>query len=146
MYMLGAAPGVAREAAERLMARHPGLKIVGAEPGSPDAGDDARVGGAITSAGPVHILLVAYGAPAQELWLDRNLDRLGIPVGIGVGGVFNYLSGRVPRAPGWVQRLELEWLHRLLTEPWRWRRQLALPQFLALAVLTAASRATRRGL
>ena len=147
-YLLGAAPGVARAAADRLVGRHPGLRIAGAEPGSPRREDDARVRALIAAAGPVDLLLVAYGAPAQEAWLDRNLAPLGIPVGIGVGGVFNYLSGRVPRAPRWVRRLELEWLHRLLTQPWRWRRQLALPRFLALAAATAArgalaSRATK---
>jgi N-acetylglucosaminyldiphosphoundecaprenol N-acetyl-beta-D-mannosaminyltransferase len=86
------------------------------------------------------LILVAYGAPAQEMWMDRNLGPLNIPVGIGVGGVFNYFSGRAPRAPRWIRRLELEWLHRLITQPWRWRRQLALPHFLLLAALTAISR------
>jgi len=83
------------------------------------------------------VLLVAYGAPKQERWLDRNLAALGIPVGIGVGGVFNYLSGTAPRAPRWMRRMHLEWLHRLVSQPWRWRRQLALPRFAALAVLAA---------
>ena len=69
--------------------------------------------------------LVAYGSPAQERWMDRNLGPLDIPVGIGVGGVLNFPSGRVPRAPGWVRRLELEWFHRLVVQPWRWRRQAA---------------------
>ena len=88
---------------------------------------------------------MAYGAPAQERWLERSLGPLGIPVGIGIGGVFNFLSGRVPRAPRWVQRLELEWLHRLIVQPWRWRRQLALPQFVALAALDAVrQRVSRR--
>ncbi|MQA93043.1 MAG: WecB/TagA/CpsF family glycosyltransferase, partial [Gemmatimonas sp.] len=73
-------------------------------------------------------LLVAYGAPKQELWLDRNLATLGIPIGIGVGGVFNYLAGDAPRAPSWIRKLHFEWLHRLATQPWRWRRRLVLPQ------------------
>jgi N-acetylglucosaminyldiphosphoundecaprenol N-acetyl-beta-D-mannosaminyltransferase len=140
-YLLGAAPGVAHEAAGRLAARHPDLRIVGAAPGSPRSEDDARVRGEIAQAGPVDLILVAYGAPAQERWLDRNLGPLGIPVGIGVGGVFNYLSGRAPRAPLWMRRLELEWLHRLLTQPRRLRRQLALPDFLAFALVIATRRA-----
>ena len=82
---------------------------------------------AIRAAAPVDVLLVAYGAPKQERWLDRNLAALEIPVGIGVGGVFNYLSGATPRAPRLAAPLHLEWLHRLVTQPWRWRRQLALP-------------------
>jgi len=144
-YLLGAADGVAEEAAGRLRARHPGLRIVGTAPGSPRSEDDASVRATIRAAGPIDVILVAYGAPRQELWLDRNLGVLGIPVGIGVGGVFDFLSGRAPRAPHWVRRLELEWLHRLATQPWRWRRQLALPRFLLLAASAALSeRAGRR--
>ena len=93
----------------------------------------------IETVAPVDVLLVAYGAPKQELWLDRNLAQLGIPVGIGVGGVFNYFAGTSPRAPAWVRRVHFEWLHRLLTQPWRWRRQLALPAFAALALREALS-------
>jgi N-acetylglucosaminyldiphosphoundecaprenol N-acetyl-beta-D-mannosaminyltransferase len=136
-FLLGAADGVAREAAERLQARHPGLRIVGAAPGSPRPRDDDATRALIRAAGPVDLILVAYGAPTQERWMHRNLGPLGIPVGIGVGGVLNFLSGRVPRAPGWVQRLELEWLHRLVVQPWRWRRQLSLPHFAALAAVQA---------
>lgn len=139
-YLLGAEPGIARDAASRLMDRHPGLRIVGAEPGSPLPADDDATREMIAVAGPVDLILVAYGAPRQELWLDRNLGPLRIPVGIGVGGVFNFLAGRAPRAPRWIRRLELEWLHRLFTQPWRWRRQLALPKFLALAALDAVRR------
>lgn len=134
-FFLGAEPGVAAEAAEALAHRHPGLEIAGAEPGSPRPDHDDEVCALIRAAGRVDLVLVAYGAPAQERWLERNLDPLGIPVGIGVGGVFNFLSGRAPRAPMWMRRLELEWLYRLVTQPWRWRRQLALPRFLALALL-----------
>ncbi len=133
-FLLGGHGDVARRAASALTARFPGLKVVGAEPGSPNAGDDDKVRARITTAAPVDVILVAYGAPKQELWLDRNLAALGIPVGIGVGGVFNYLSGEAPRAPSWVRRIHFEWLHRLVTQPWRWRRQLALPAFGLLAL------------
>jgi N-acetylglucosaminyldiphosphoundecaprenol N-acetyl-beta-D-mannosaminyltransferase len=74
-------------------------------------------------------LLVAYGAPAQDHWISRNLERLQVPVCIGVGGSFDYIAGVRPRAPGWLRRAGLEWLHRLMTQPWRWRRMLALPRF-----------------
>jgi N-acetylglucosaminyldiphosphoundecaprenol N-acetyl-beta-D-mannosaminyltransferase len=142
-FLLGAADGVAREAADRLLVRHPGLRIVGAAPGSPYPRDDETTRAVIRAAGPVDLILVAYGAPAQERWMARNLGPLGIPVGIGVGGVLNFLSGRVPRAPGWMQRLELEWLHRLLVQPWRWRRQLSLPRFAALAAVQAGQQRLR---
>jgi N-acetylglucosaminyldiphosphoundecaprenol N-acetyl-beta-D-mannosaminyltransferase len=97
----------------------------------------------IRAGGPIDVILVAYGAPAQERWLDRSLGPLGIPVGIGVGGVLNFLSGEVARAPAWMQRLELEWLHRLIVQPSRWRRQLALPRFVGLTLLEAARRRDR---
>jgi N-acetylglucosaminyldiphosphoundecaprenol N-acetyl-beta-D-mannosaminyltransferase len=147
-YLLGAATGVARRAADRLRARYPGLTIAGAEPGSPRQADDAATWAMIRAAGPVDLILVAYGAPAQEQWLARSLGPLGIPVGIGVGGVFNFLAGQVPRAPAWMRRLELEWLHRLLVQPWRWKRQVELPRFvaavLAEAALAAVGRAVQR--
>ena len=80
------------------------------------------------------ILFVAFGAPAQDLWIARTLDRLGVPVSVGVGGAFDYLAGRVPRAPQALQRAGLEWLYRLAIQPWRWRRMLALPRFAALVI------------
>jgi N-acetylglucosaminyldiphosphoundecaprenol N-acetyl-beta-D-mannosaminyltransferase len=75
------------------------------------------------------VLLVAYGAPAQELWIDRMKDRLEISVAIGVGGAFDFLTGRVPRAPAWMRRAGLEWLHRLARQPWRIRRMAVLPVY-----------------
>ena len=143
-YLLGAADGMARKAADRLQAQYPGLTVAGAEPGSPRPEDDAATGAMIQAAGPIDVILVAYGAPAQERWLERNLGPLAIPVGIGVGGVLNFLSGEVPRAPAWMRRLELEWLHRLVVQPWRWKRQLELPKFVGLAALDAVRRAARR--
>jgi N-acetylglucosaminyldiphosphoundecaprenol N-acetyl-beta-D-mannosaminyltransferase len=136
-FLLGGEADVAARAGAALSRQFPGLIVVGAEPGSPLAIDDNPVRQRIRAVGPVDVILVAYGAPKQELWLDRNLAALGIPVGIGVGGVFNYFSGAAPRATGWVRRLHFEWLHRLVTQPWRWRRQLKLPVFAFLAVAYA---------
>jgi N-acetylglucosaminyldiphosphoundecaprenol N-acetyl-beta-D-mannosaminyltransferase len=82
-------------------------------------------------------LAVAYGVPAQTLWIERNRDALteiGVRIAVGVGGAVDFLSGNVPRAPRWVQRIGLEWLYRLIREPWRWRRQLVLPVFAALVI------------
>jgi N-acetylglucosaminyldiphosphoundecaprenol N-acetyl-beta-D-mannosaminyltransferase len=143
-YLLGGAGDSAERTAQALTDQFPGLVIAGFAPGSPSPSDDSVVRAAVSAAGPIDVLLVAYGAPKQERWLDRNLASLEIPVGIGVGGVFNYLSGAVPRAPGWLRRLHLEWLHRLVTQPWRWRRQLALPRFAWLALVGAVrARLTR---
>ncbi len=128
-FLLGAAPGVAHAAGRRLEALYPGLRVVGARAGSPNAEADVATRQAIRAAGPVDVLLVAYGAPAQECWMARNVGPLGVPVAIGVGGVLDYLAGRAPRAPRWLRALGLEWLFRLLAQPWRWRRQLALPRF-----------------
>ena len=148
-FFLGGRGGVAEAAAASLASRYPSLQIAGCYEGLADPVDDAQTTAAVRAAGPVDVLLVAYGAPKQEKWLARNLAALDVPVGIGVGGVFNFFAGRTPRAPLWMRRLELEWLHRLLTQPWRWRRQLALPRFalLVLASLLAGRAPVRdRGL
>jgi N-acetylglucosaminyldiphosphoundecaprenol N-acetyl-beta-D-mannosaminyltransferase len=142
-FLLGGLGTVAERTARILEKDYPGLQIAGTTPGSPWAEDDAATRAAIRAAGHVDVLLVAYGAPKQERWLDRNLKTLEIPVGIGVGGVFDYLSGSVPRAPYWVRRVHFEWCHRLITQPWRWRRQLALPLFAGLAIASAARRRLR---
>lgn len=82
-----------------------------------------------------HLLFVAYGAPYQELWIAKNLPLLRTKIAMGVGGAFDYLAGKVLRAPKWLQNLGLEWFYRLLREPWRWRRQLALLKFIWLVLL-----------
>ena len=128
IYFLGAMPGVADQAVEALRARYPELVVAGTYAGSPQPQDEASIVARVCATNP-HILFVAYGAPAQDRWIARNLDRLGVPVCIGVGGSFDFLAGIHPRAPRWLRQLGLEWLHRLLTQPWRWRRMLALPNF-----------------
>lgn len=134
VFLLGAEEGVAEQAAEKLKAKYPGLIVVGTYAGSARPEDEDEVVRRVRSAGQVDILLVAYGSPAQEKWIARNLDRLGTPVAIGVGGVFNFFAGRVPRAPRWMRQVHLEWLFRLIIQPSRWRRQLALPQFVVLVL------------
>ena len=145
-FLLGGEDGIGLRAAADLRAQFPGLNVVGASPGSPRVEHDLDTRRLIRDAGPVDVLLVAYGAPKQELWLDRNLVALQIPVGIGVGGVFNYLSGATPRAPRWMRRMHFEWLHRLITQPSRWRRQLALPVFAGLAIRQAIRLAIRQAI
>jgi N-acetylglucosaminyldiphosphoundecaprenol N-acetyl-beta-D-mannosaminyltransferase len=133
LYLLGAAPGVAELAAERLRTLAPGVQIVGTYAGSPAPTEEDDILERVRAA-QVDVLCVAYGAPAQELWIYRNLARLPVAVALGVGGAYDFLSGRQRRAPRAMQRLGLEWLYRLYREPWRWRRMLALPQS-ALLVL-----------
>lgn len=80
------------------------------------------------------ILFVAFGSPKQEKWIYENLPKIDVKVAIGVGGGFDFISGRVPRAPGFVRSLGLEWLFRLLIQPWRIKRQLALAKFVILVL------------
>jgi len=121
IFLLGAAPGVAETAASVLQQRYPGVTIAGCFAGSPHSADEPMIQERILRAVP-DILLVAYGAPAQDLWIARNQPILRIPVAIGVGGAFDYISGNVPRAPTWLRRLGFEWLYRLARQPWRWPR------------------------
>ena len=134
LFLLGAAPGVAAEYASRLRAEHPRLEVA-AHAGSPDpSSDDEAL--KLIRAHRTQVLLVAYGAPKQELWIDRMQDRAEVAVAMGVGGSFDYLTGRVPRAPVWMRRAGLEWMHRLAYQPWRIRRMAVLPTY-ALKVLRA---------
>ncbi len=134
LFLLGAAPGVAELAAERLQALAPGLLIAGTYAGSPAPAEEDEIIERVRAA-QADVLCVAYGAPTQELWIYRNLSRLPVAVAIGVGGAYDFLSGRQRRAPAVMQRLGLEWLYRLYREPWRWRRMLALPQSAILVLL-----------
>ena len=132
LFLLGAEDGVASELAAELGRENPGLKVA-AHAGSPLSADDAATIELIRRHG-THVLLVAYGAPGQELWIDRLRDRLGVSVAIGVGGAFDFLTGRVPRAPAWMRRAGLEWLHRLARQPLPVRRMVVLPAY-AIKVL-----------
>lgn len=135
VYLLGAAPGVANAAAVTLTGQNPGLRIAGSFSGSPSAADAPAIVAWVRHARP-DVLFVAYGAPSQDLWIAEHGAALGVPVMMGVGGAFDHIVGVQRRAPVWIQRVQLEWLYRLVTQPWRWRRQLALPRFVA-ALLAA---------
>jgi len=121
LYLLGAAEGVAERTAQVLQQRYPGLTIAGTYAGSPRVADEEAIIARIC-ASPPDVLLVAYGAPAQDKWIARNVERLNVPVSMGVGGSFDFVAGVVRRAPLWAQRLNLEWLYRLWQQPWRVRR------------------------
>lgn len=119
MYLLGAADGVAADLAARLREDNPKLSVEA----SAAAGAEQ-----IADYGP-QVLLVAFGAPKQEKWIDTDGRSSRAPVQIGVGGSFDYLTGRVRRAPEWMRKAGLEWLFRLAVQPWRLRRMLVLPVF-----------------
>jgi len=139
VFFLGAAPGVADRAASILAARYPGLTVAGTHAGSPRREEEDDIVRRVREAG-ADVLLVAYGAPAQDLWLARNLARTGAKVGVGVGGAFDYIAGVAPRAPRWMRRVGLEWLYRLIRQPWRWRRQRVLPLYALLVLLSKVTR------
>ncbi|MBX3169894.1 MAG: WecB/TagA/CpsF family glycosyltransferase [Candidatus Eremiobacteraeota bacterium] len=139
VFLLGGAPGVAETAAHKLLSLGPGIHIAGTHDGY--FKDDAEIVAKIKTSG-ANVLLVALGFPRQELWLTRHGAACGVQVGIGVGGTFDVLAGRVQRAPRVFQKLGLEWFYRLTLQPSRWRRMLALPKF-ALRVLSGGKQAVR---
>lgn len=130
LYLLGAGQGVASEAARILTGRYPGLVIAGVRDGFFTAEDEPAVLREIRAADP-DVLLVAMGVPRQEHWIARHQAALGVRVAMGVGGTFDVLAGRVQRAPGLYRRYHMEWLYRLIKQPWRWKRMMStLPSFM----------------
>ena len=122
VYLMGGAAGVAEDAATRLCAMYPGLKVAGTHHGYFDEDEELEVVQAIRRCRP-QLLFVALGCPKQEFWIHRWKHELDVPVCIGIGGTLDILTGRLKRAPRWVQRAGLEWLYRLQQEPRRlWRR------------------------
>jgi len=133
LFLLGAAEGVAEKAAEVLRERYPGVQIVGTYAGSPKPEDEDRLVEMVNASG-ANILLVAYGAPEQDKWIARNAPRLNVGMAMGIGGSLDFVAGIIPRAPLSFQKMGLEWLYRLVLQPWRIRRMMRLPLFV-LAVL-----------
>jgi alpha-1,3-mannosyltransferase len=131
IFMVGAKPGVAEQAAVRLAERAPGHEIVGVNDGYVRPDETEALINRIRQS-RADILLVAMGNPEQERWLSTHLAATGCRLGFGVGGLFDFLAETVPRAPAWVQAARLEWIFRLLQEPHRlWRRYLVeMPIFL----------------
>ncbi|MDO4539774.1 MAG: WecB/TagA/CpsF family glycosyltransferase [Syntrophomonadaceae bacterium] len=129
IYFLGAAPGIAERAAAELCRQYPGLQSAGAHDGYFTAAELPDLLGQIAALKP-DILLAALGAPKQEFFIAQHRHALNIPVCIGVGGSFDVIAGEKKRAPDWMIKCNIEWLYRLLDEPQRWRRQLALPRFM----------------
>jgi len=128
VYFLGAAPGVADEAARALMLRHPGCQIVGSHDGYFSEGAEDSVVREIAEAKP-DVLLVAMGIPRQEKFISATRDRIRAGVAMGVGGSFDVYAGRTKRAPLWVQRAHLEWLWRTVGNPRKLKKAMTLPKF-----------------
>jgi len=119
-YFLGAKPGIAQEASQRLKLINPSLKIAGVSEGEPKMSASQVVKNIKKS--QADILFVAYGAPKQDKFIYQNLSHLGVKVAMGVGGTFDFICGRQKRAPRWLQKIYLEWLWRLIREPKRFNR------------------------
>ena len=122
IFLLGAAPGVASVAVDRLVEQYPEAIFAGNFAGTPAESHEDDLCNRINSSNP-DILFVAYGNPAQEEWILRNLHKLNsVKVAIGVGGAIDFAAGRAKRAPKFMQALGLEWLWRLIKEPKRIKR------------------------
>jgi N-acetylglucosaminyldiphosphoundecaprenol N-acetyl-beta-D-mannosaminyltransferase len=145
VYLFGGAEGVAADAAAILEVRFPGLIVAGTRNGFFTSEEEPSIAAMIRTSGAA-LLFVGLGSPRQEMWLARNLPATGCGAGIGVGGSFDVISGRVKRAPMLWRQLGLEWLYRLIREPQRLRRQLALPYFVWLLVLERLGAGSKRGM
>jgi N-acetylglucosaminyldiphosphoundecaprenol N-acetyl-beta-D-mannosaminyltransferase len=133
IYFLGAAPGIAELAAERMRLRHPGCNIVGARHGYfPQESDDV-VAAEVAETKP-DILFVAMGIPRQEKFIRATQDKIGAKVAMGVGGSFDVFSGKVRRAPVILQKIKMEWLWRLAQNPKKIGKVMLLPQFVLMVL------------
>jgi len=129
LFLLGAQEGIAAQAGRLFQQKYPDLIIAGSYAGSPDLDENETIVSLINDS-RADVLYVAYGNPKQDMWIGRNKETLKtVRVAIGIGASLDFVTGNATRAPRWMQKLGLEWLHRLILEPWRWRRMLALPRF-----------------
>ena len=133
VFFLGAGGGIAERAAQILQQQQPQFVVAGTYGGSPAEPEEDEIVAMINASG-ADILFVAYGAPEQDKWIARNLPRLEVSMAMGIGGSLDFIAGVVPRAPQWMRDRGLEWLFRLLRQPWRMRRMIRLPRFV-LAIL-----------
>ena len=139
VFLYGAKPDIASQAAELLQERYPGLKVAGVQHGYVSEARMDQLVETINASG-ADILFVGLGSPRQEYWMERYRDHLTVKVCQGVGGTFDALCGNPRRAPRLFRRLHLEWLYRLMTQPRRLTRQTALPRFAAQVLWRAVSR------
>lgn len=148
--LLGGETGVAERTAERLLQKYPYLDVVFVASEWSERGfnwqlqretkpnDTQKNAESVflrkvsRGSAAIDILFVAFGVPKQEEWIFENLDKIPVKAAMGVGGAFDFISGNVLRAPFILRFIGLEWLFRLITQPWRWKRQLALIEFIGL--------------
>ncbi|MEW9082553.1 WecB/TagA/CpsF family glycosyltransferase [Caldanaerobacter subterraneus] len=135
IYLLGAKPEVVEKAQSNLKNLYPSLKIVGFYHGYFNEKEEENIIEDINKRA-AQVLFVALGAPKQEKWIYKNKEKLKVKIAMGVGGSFDVIAGKAKRAPEIYRKLGLEWLYRLIQEPWRYKRMSALPKF-AFKVLLA---------
>lgn len=127
VFLLGAKPGVAKRAAEILKEKYTGLNVCGIRDGyfkdEDNVIDEIRESRA-------DIIFVAMGSPKQENWITGNMEKYNVPLSMGVGGSFDVICGNIKRAPDFMCKMGLEWFYRLIKEPSRYKRMMALPVFL----------------
>lgn len=127
VFLLGAKPGVAKRAAEILKEKYTGLNICGIRDGY--FKDEDNVIDEIRES-KADIIFVAMGSPKQENWITGNMEKYNVPLSMGVGGSFDVICGNIKRAPDFMCKMGLEWFYRLIKEPSRYKRMMALPVFL----------------
>lgn len=130
--LLGGKDTVAKRCAECLRKKYPKVRIVYTDNGGVIDNNGEWVEGNRLAFSPIDILFVAFGHIKQEKWIKNNLNKIPVKVAMGVGGAFDYLSGDVLRAPQFIRVLGFEWLFRLILQPWRIKRQLALIKYVLL--------------
>jgi N-acetylglucosaminyldiphosphoundecaprenol N-acetyl-beta-D-mannosaminyltransferase len=139
VFLFGAKPGTAEAAADNLCKKVEGLKIAGTRNGYFSPEDTDSIINEINESG-ADILWVCLGAPKQELWMADNKDKLNVSVMMGLGGSLDVYAGNVKRAPKFMIDLKIEWLYRLIKEPYRLGRMLKIPAVLGLAKKEAKRR------
>ncbi len=144
--LIGGKGNLAESISDCYSSAYPEARFIGVEGikdiRKPKKKEEEEIFSIITARRP-HIVFVAFGSPYQELWLWKHKDRLKRIVCMGVGGGFDYVSGSIQRAPLLIQKIGLEWLYRLIRQPWRWRRQLRLIEFIGLVLKERLSKLTR---
>jgi N-acetylglucosaminyldiphosphoundecaprenol N-acetyl-beta-D-mannosaminyltransferase len=133
VYLLGTAPDVVEEAAGTLQRQYPGIRVVGYRDGFFEADQDDAVIAQIRATEP-DLLFVARSTDKQDPWIGKYRHQLGVPLMMGVGGSLDIVAGRLKRAPMLFRKLRLEWFYRLLRQPSRYSRMLALPKFAAKVI------------
>lgn len=136
--LIGGKPNLALELSECYSEEYPEAKFIGLEGISdikkPRLSEEKAIFDIVRRNKP-HMIFVAFGSPDQELWIERNNKLFNGSVVMGVGGAFDFISGKVKRAPSLIRFFGLEWLFRLIIQPWRWKRQIRLLQFIKLVIL-----------